>query len=85
MATIKARPKLDVVLDFTINEAEARALNELSSYGVDEFIKAFYEKLGQHYMQQHEAGLRSFLESTQQFIEPELRRIDEARKVFNET
>ncbi len=82
MAKIIGRPNVNLELDFSINEAEARALEDLAGYGDDAFIKAFYEKLGKCYMEKHEAGLRSFLKSVRTFIPPHLARLDLARKAF---
>ena len=82
MAKIAGRAKLDFELAFTVNEAEARALDAMASYGEDAFIKAFYEKLGSAYMKEHEDGLREFLKSIRGLVSPELSRLDDARKAF---
>ena len=82
MAEIIGRPNVNLDLTFRINEAEARALEDLAGYGDDNFIKAFYEKLGKCYMEKHEAGLRSFLCSVRSFLPPQLAALDEARKAF---
>lgn len=83
MAQIYQAPKVDLVLTFVVNEAEARALDALAGYGDDAFIKAFYEKLGTHYMVPHEHGLRSFLKSIRDFVPNALSRLDHARKAFD--
>ena len=82
MAEIIGRPNVNLDLTFRINEAEARALEDLAGYGDDSFIKAFYEFLGKCYMEKHEAGLRSFLCSVRKFLPPQLAKLDEARQVF---
>ena len=82
MAEIIGRPNVNLDLTFRINEAEARALEDLAGYGDDNFIKAFYEKLGKCYMEKHEAGLRSFLCSVRKFLPSYLAALDEARKAF---
>ena len=82
MAQIIGRPNVNLDLTFRINEAEARALDDLTGYGIDAFINAFYEKLGKAYMEKHEAGLRSFLNSVHKFIPPELAKLDVARQAF---
>lgn len=82
MAEIIGRPNVNLDLTFRINEAEARALDDLAGYGDDAFIAAFYEKLGKAYMEKHEAGLRSFLCSVRKFIPGELSKLDRARQAF---
>ncbi len=82
MAKIIGRPNVNLNLTFEVNEAEARALEDLAGYGDDAFIAAFYEKLGKCYMEKHEAGLRSFLRSVRGFIPRELAKLDLARKAF---
>lgn len=83
MADIIARPKLDLRVTFSVNEAEARALDALAGYGDDAFIKVFYDKLGQHYMGPHESGMRSLLCSIRDHLPAILSRSDEARKIFD--
>lgn len=83
MAKIIGRPRVELVLDFELSESEARALEAMAGYGDDAFIKVFYDKLGKHYMRDHEVGLRSLLKSARQQIPPILYRADEARQAFN--
>ena len=83
MAKICEAPKVDLKLTFVIDEDEARALEALAGYGVDQFVAAFYEKLGKGYMERHEQGLRSFLESINAFVPRSLGKIDRARKAFD--
>lgn len=84
MAKIVDRYSLDVQVQLTINLEEARALDALSGYGVETFIKVFYEKLGEAYMKTHERGLRSFLTSIKSDIPPILGKVDKVAKVFLE-
>ena len=83
MATAEAKYRLDVVVTFTINEAECRALDALAGYGDDAFIKAFYANLGEAYMQKHEAGLRRFLRTIRDVVGPALHGLGEARKAVS--
>lgn len=82
MAKIVGHAECDLIMTFTVTEQEARALDALAGYGDDAFIKAFYEKLGKAYMQNHEEGLRSFLRSIRALVGPVLARQDMARKAF---
>lgn len=63
-------------------ESELRALDALVGYGHEGFLKVFYEKMGRHYLEPHEAGLISLFESIRKMVPPILRRTDDARKVF---
>ena len=85
MAKITAVPTIELKLTFTISEAEARALDGLTGYGDDAFIKAFKEKLGAYYIENHEAALREFLKTTRQFCASYLASVDSARKCFNQS
>ena len=64
MAEIKKQHvSINAVLTLEITEEELRALDALAGYGVDEFLRVFYQGLGQHYLQPYAGGLRSFLHS----------------------
>ena len=82
MAKLTTTPKIDCRVSLHLNEAELRALDALAGYGVDSFIEAFYEKLGKAYMENHEQGLRDFLQSIREIVPGILSRLDDARKVF---
>lgn len=64
----------------TLSEVEVRALDALVGYGDDAFLKVFKEKLGEHYIRNHERGLRSFFATVRQDVLPALHVIDEARR-----
>lgn len=82
MATFTPKPTLKMSITIEISEEEARAINEMTCYGTDQFIKAFYENLGKSYMEKHERGLRSFLDSARAQIGGIVSQITEARKIF---
>lgn len=82
MAKIKQNPTIELQLTFTITESEARALNALAGYSNDALIKFFYENMGRHYMEPHEAGFRLFLDSIRGVVCGPLARVDKARKAF---
>jgi hypothetical protein len=85
MAKISANPEINLSLTFTVNEAEARALDALVGYGDDAFIKVFKESLGAAYIRDHERGLREFFQSIRSLVPPILSRIDRSRDAFNST
>lgn len=82
MAKIVATPVVEVTTQFTVTEAELRALEALAGYGDDAFIKMFYKDLGSTYMQPYEAGLREFLKSIRTIATPILHKADKAREIF---
>lgn len=81
---IEQRPKVDCEIVFSVNEAEARALDALVGYGDDAFIKAFKDNLGSSYLENHEAGLRQFFKDVRGNVPPILSKLDRARKAFSE-
>ena len=83
MAEIIQRPKVEVSATMSFSEPELRALDALVGYGVDPFLKVFYEKMGKSYMQPHEQGLRTLFESIRESVPSILRRADDARAVFS--
>lgn len=83
MAKVAAQPMIGVKITFTVSESEARALDALAGYGEDAFVKSFYEVLGEGYMKPHEAGLREFLGSIRDVVNPALARLNDAKLVFD--
>lgn len=59
---VKSHTKVEATATLELNEDEVAAIDALTGYGVESFVKVFYEKLGKAYMEPHEAGLRSFFE-----------------------
>ncbi len=82
LGAVRTRSKttLTFSVTLTLDEAQARALDALVGYGIDPFLKVFYEKLGRHYMEPFELGLRSLFKAIDEQVEPELHRIKCARK-----
>lgn len=83
MANFAVRPEIMGKITIELTESEARAWDALVSYGDDAFIKTFYEKLGEAYMREHEAGLRTLFKTTRSILPGVLDRIDIARRAFN--
>lgn len=82
MAEILQKTKVEVSATMQFSEAELRALDALVGYGVEGFLKVFYEKMGKHYMQPHEDGLRLLFKSVREIVPGILSRTDDARRVF---
>ena len=83
MATIVGRSTVQLDVTMRLSEPEARALYDLTSYGTDEFLSAFREKLGQHYIDKHEAGLRSLFDCVRDKLHFDFAKADAARQVFH--
>lgn len=78
--SIHTRVEVTLRAAIELDEHELGALDALVGYGVDPFLKVFYEKLGKAYMQPHEAGLRSLFEKIRAEVPSALRKVHDARK-----
>lgn len=83
MAKLSTKVATGFTATFTVNEIELRALDALSGYGADSFIKAFYDFLGKAYMEDHEAGLRQFLSEIRGVANGQLHDIDRCRALVH--
>ena len=83
MATLIEKPKIELTVNMTLSESEARALLALTAYGDKEFLSLFYAHLGKTILQPHEAGLINLFTSVKEFLPPILNNTDSARKLFN--
>ena len=79
-ANNKTTVKYEVTM--TLTEIEARALKELTGYGLKEFLRVFYSQLGRSYLEPYEAGVRSLFDSIPSQIGPELKIIDNMRHLI---
>lgn len=82
MAKLALRPTVSMELVVTLDEEEVRALDGLTGYGDDAFIKHFKESLGAHYIRDHEQGLRRFFKTIREIVPGYLNQVDKARDVF---
>ncbi|AMX93762.1 MULTISPECIES: hypothetical protein [Mesorhizobium] len=78
--SVRTTATLTFGASITLNETEVRALEAMIGYGADAFLKVFKEKLGEHYIRDHQEGVRSFFKAVGRDVLPALRDIDEARK-----
>lgn len=72
--------ELKIRVNLELTEVEARALDALIGYGFEPFKEVFYEKLGKHYMQPHENGLKSLFEAVKTQVVPTLNKMDKIKK-----
>jgi hypothetical protein len=81
---MKTTLKLDFKTRLDLNESESRALDALAGYGTDSFLKIFYEKMGRHYLEPYEDGLRSLFEKISNELRPEIRNITKMQRQIKE-
>ena len=70
---------VELSVTLTLNESEARALDGIFGYSVDQFLKVFYEKMGKAYVEPHEAGVRSLHETIRSILSGPLATISKAK------
>lgn len=82
MAHLISTPRLDLSIQFELNYHEAAALDAIAGYGFEQFIRVFYEKMGKHYLQPHENGLRSLFKSVREQLPGIVSQFEDARGVL---
>lgn len=80
MNGVEVRTKVEITATITFTEGQLRALDALVGYGDDAFLKAFYVKLGKHYMQPFERDLRDLFTQIRSTVPSALRKVGEARQ-----
>ena len=82
MSRLMQAPIVEVGATIKLTEAELRALEALVGYGDGPFLEVFYKHMGRHYLQPHEAGLKSLFAVIRSDLAPILDRADAAKKAF---
>ena len=82
MSKLTQLPRIDVDVGLKLSMAEVQALEALAGYGVDGFLEVFYKQMGKHYLQPHEAGLRSLFNTIRSELPPIIKRYKAARQAF---
>lgn len=82
MAQINGCPSLKFSFTLELDEEEAKALEALTKYGTDEFIRFFYERLGRECLQKYEPGLRRLFSVAKQQLPPWFKKIEDFRKMI---
>lgn len=76
--------KSAVIIELT--PLEAGALDALVGYGIEPFLKVFYEHMGESLLKPYEGGMRSLFETIKAApLESFIRRTKDARKVMDGT
>lgn len=81
---IKSTSQFEVQIILQLTEKEARALEAITLYGTEEFLKCFYEHMGKHCLQPHESGLESLFDVIKNELPKHLKKIDDVRAVWSE-
>ena len=82
MAQINLQQGVIVSATIELNEVELRALDALVGYGIEPFLKVFYEKLGSSYMRPYEAGLRSVFDVINDTVHRAVQQVEHARRLM---
>lgn len=82
MRHLTQMPRVDLDVNLKLTMAEVQALEALAGYGIDGFLKVFYEQMGKHYLQPHEQGLRSLFKAISSELPPIISRHKNASKAF---
>lgn len=80
----KTAVRVDFSIQITLNEQEAKALEAIAGYGVDSFLEVFYAKMGRHYLEPHEQGMRLLFERIRHVMPVELAKINTAKASISE-
>lgn len=70
MADIKITTKVEITATIEFTENQLAALDAMAGYGADAFLKAFYVKLGKHYMKPFERDLRELFQKIESDVSP---------------
>jgi hypothetical protein len=70
--TFHIKTAVAITATVKLTEDHLRALAALTAYGDDEFLKAFYAKLGTNYLAKHEKDLRDLFSHVRSVVSPAL-------------
>jgi len=85
MATYRTTTRIEATATITFGESELRALDALTGYGIDQFLKVFYDKLGVTYMKPHEQGLRDLFATINPPVGEALNQVDKVRETLRKS
>lgn len=76
---VNVMTSVEITATVTLTEGHLRALDALIGYGDDAFLRAFYVKLGRHYMKPFERDLRDLFGHLRGTVPQSLREVEEIR------
>jgi hypothetical protein len=82
MRNIEVTTVVSVSATIEFSEGELRALDAMTYYGINPFLKVFYEKLGTAYMRPYDADLRALFKRIDSTVPEALKKVKAARKVI---
>ena len=77
---VKVKTAITITAELTFTEGQLRAMDALVGYGDDAFLRAFYVKLGKHYMKPFERDLRDLFSAIREKVPCALNAVVDARK-----
>lgn len=77
--TVTINTEVKITATLTLTEGQLRALDAMTGYGADAFLRAFYVKLGKHYMKPFERDLRDLFKAIDAQVTPALQGVKQAR------
>jgi hypothetical protein len=82
MKTISAKSKVNIEFSITLNLTvdEASALDAIVGYGVDEFLKTFYQHVGKAYLEPYESSMKDLFKKVKEELPFEIAKIKTAQE-----
>lgn len=80
---VKSNIEFDVKITLELTLEEARALNQMTIYGSKAFLEGYYRQLGKSYLQPHEKGVVSLIETVRNSLPGELMKANEYMSAIN--
>ncbi len=73
-----------VTATLVLDEREIRALDALTGYGVDTFLRVFKKHLGKGYLRGYEGGVISLFKAVDECCKPAIDSLEKARRLLKE-
>ena len=74
-----AKANVEFTINLTLTKGEAQALDAIVGYGVEPFLKVFYEKMGKAYLEPHEKEMRNLFNRIKSDLPKEIKKISDAQ------
>lgn len=79
-----AEVNVNFTIEFTLTKKEAQALEAIAGYGVDAFLKSFYEHLGESYLKPYDSSTRELFKRINEELPSEIYKIEKAEEAIAE-